>query len=190
MSSIALSSTTLTSTTFESAPADRSTRHAVVATPIGELTVVRDQQGLTGIYFPEHWTHPDRSRFGPQVDPSDGFGAVVDQLDAYFAGERHEFDLPLTPHGSERAQQVWRLIGEIPYGRTTTYGALAEQVGQGISARAIGGFVGHNPLSIVVPCHRVVGSTGRLTGYAGGLERKEYLLMLEGAHPEATNPLW
>jgi methylated-DNA-[protein]-cysteine S-methyltransferase len=168
----------------------QSTRHAVIDTPIGELTVVRDQEGLTGVYFPEHWTRPDRTLFGPQVAPDDGFSEVQEQFDAYFAGRRTDFDLPLNPQGSRRAQTVWQLISAIPYGRTTTYGALAEQVGPGISARAIGGLVGHNPLSIIVPCHRVVGSTGKLTGYAGGLERKEHLLTLEGARPESMNPLW
>ena len=169
-----------------------STRHVVIDSPIGELTVVRDDDGLTGLYFPQHWTHPDPAAFGPRVDPADdhGFDEAIAQLGEYFAAERREFDLPLNPAGSDRARQVWRLLAEIPYGRTVTYGDLARQLGDGISPRAIGGFVGHNPLSILIPCHRVVGSTGKLTGYAGGLERKQRLLELESAVPGPAPALW
>ena len=109
-----------------------------------------------------------------------GFDAVARQLAEYFAGERREFELPLTPHGSAAAQRVWKLLAEIPYGQTTTYGTLAREIG-GTGPRAVGGFVAHNPLSIFIPCHRVVGSTGQLTGYAGGIDRKQHLLELEGA---------
>jgi methylated-DNA-[protein]-cysteine S-methyltransferase len=112
------------------------------------------------------------------------------QLREYFAGERQEFDLPLNPLGGERARQVWQLLTEIPYGQTTSYGALADQVGSGVDARDIGGFVGANPLSIFIPCHRVVGSNGKLTGYAGGLDRKQYLLELENAIPAPPPALW
>ena len=169
-----------------------STRHVVIDSPIGPLTLVRDADGLTGLYYPGHWTRPDQTTFGPRVEPSDdhGFDETIAQLSEYFAGERQEFDLPLNPLGSERARRLWQLLAEIPYGRTTTYGALARRIGGGISARAIGGFVGHNPLSILIPCHRVVGSTGKLTGYAGGLDRKQYLLELEKAVPIAPQALW
>jgi methylated-DNA-[protein]-cysteine S-methyltransferase len=159
-----------------------STRHAVIESPIGPLTVVRDDEGITGVYYPGHWTKPDPAGFGPRVDPADdrGFDAVIAQLGDYFAGERRQFDLPLTPHGSPAAQRVWKLLAEIPYGQTTTYGTLAREIG-GTGPRAVGGFVARNPLSIFIPCHRVVGSTGKLTGYAGGLDRKQHLLELEGA---------
>ncbi len=168
------------------------TRHVVIDSPIGPLTLVRDDDGLTGLYYPGHWTNPDEARFGPQVDPNDdhGFDDAITQLSEYFAGERRDFDVPLNPLGSQRARQLWQLLCEIPYGQTTTYGALAGRIGNGISARAIGGFVGHNPLSIFIPCHRVVGSTGKLTGYAGGLDRKHYLLALEKAIPVAPQALW
>jgi methylated-DNA-[protein]-cysteine S-methyltransferase len=168
------------------------TRHVVIESPIGPLTLVRDEDGLTGVYYPGHWTHPDEASFGPRVEPSDdrGFDDAIAQLNEYFAGERHDFDLPLNPIGSERARRLWQLLAQIPYGHTTTYGALAHEIGDGISPRAIGGFVGHNPLSIFIPCHRVVGSTGKLTGYAGGLERKQYLLELEKAIPVAPQALW
>ena len=109
-------------------------------------------------------------------DPAFGRG---EQLGDYLAGGRRTFDLALSLHGTAQAQAVWALLQEIPYGATTTYGALAAAVG-GTHARAVGHFVGHNPVSVVVPCHRVVGASGRLTGYAGGLERKEHLLRLEG----------
>jgi methylated-DNA-[protein]-cysteine S-methyltransferase len=169
-----------------------STRHVVIDSPIGPLTLVRDDDGLTGLYYPGHWTRPDQTTFGPRVEPSDdhGFDEAIAQLREYFAGERQEFDLPLNPVGSERARRLWRLLTEIPYGRTTTYGALARRIGGDISPRAIGGFVGHNPLSIFIPCHRVVGSTGQLTGYAGGLDRKQHLLELEKAVPVAPQALW
>ena len=172
--------------------ATTSTRHVVVDSPIGPLTLVGDDDGLTGLYYTGHWTRPDRTTFGSRGEPSDdrSFDEVRAQLSEYFVGERRNFDLPLTPHGSERARRVWQLLAEIPSGQTTTYGALARRIGGVISPRAIGGFVGHNPLSIFIPCHRVVGSTGQLTGYAGGLDRKQYLLELEKAIPAAPQALW
>ena len=176
-----------------SSTATTTTRHAVIDSPIGPLTLVRDDDGLTGLYYPGHWTQPGPRRLsGRASSTSDdaGFDEAIAQLNEYFAGERQDFDLPLNPHGSDRARRVWQLLAEIPYGQTTTYGALAREVGDGISPRAIGGFVGHNPLSILIPCHRVVGSTGKLTGYAGGLDRKQYLLELEKAIPVAPQALW
>jgi methylated-DNA-[protein]-cysteine S-methyltransferase len=168
------------------------TRHVVIDSPIGPLTLVRDDDGLTGLYYPGHWTNPDAASFGPRVDPAahHDFDDAVTQLNEYFAGARRHFDLPLNPVGSQRARRLWQLLSEIPYGQTTTYGALARRIGDGIGAWAIGGFVGHNPLSIFIPCHRVVGSTGKLTGYAGGLDRKQYLLELEKAIPVAPQALW
>jgi methylated-DNA-[protein]-cysteine S-methyltransferase len=169
-----------------------STRHVVVDSPIGPLTLVRDETGLTGVYYPGHWTRPDRNSFGPQVDAREdhGFDEATAQLTEYFAGERRDFDLPLNPRGSDRARQVWQLIAEIPYGQTTSYGELARRFDGDLDPRDIGGLVGQNPLSILIPCHRVVGSTGQLTGYAGGLDRKRYLLELENAIPAAPETLW
>ena len=162
-----------------------STRHTIVDTPIGPLTVVRDEDGITGVYFPHHWTRPDPAAFGARVEAAAdrGFDRIVAQLGEYFAGERREFELPLTPRGDPAAQRVWKLLAEIPYGRTTTYGELARQLGGGVTPQEAGGYVGSNPLSILVPCHRVVGAAGQLTGYAGGLKRKRHLLELEGAIP-------
>ena len=167
-----------------------STRHVVVDSPLGPLTLVRDDSGLTGLYYPGHWTRPDRKSFGPQVDSNYGFDEAIAQLTEYFAGERRDFSLPLNPHGSDQAQRVWQLIADIPYGQTSSYGELAGRAGSGLSARDIGGFVGANPLSILIPCHRVVGATGKLTGYAGGLYRKRYLLELEMAIPASPATLW
>jgi methylated-DNA-[protein]-cysteine S-methyltransferase len=154
-----------------------STRHTILASPIGDLTVVRDDDGVTGVYFPHHWTRPDRSAFGPRVE--DGFEDVATQLDEYFAGGRQVFDLPLHPTGSPARQRVWALIAAIPYGSTATYGDLADELGDGTTPREVGAAVGSNPLSILVGCHRVLGANGALTGYAGGLDRKRRLLDLE-----------
>ena len=154
-----------------------STRHTILATPIGDLTVVRDDAGITGVYFPGHWTRPDRTAFGSRV--KSGFEDVAGQLAEYFAGERRQFDLPLHAVGDPVRERVWRLIAAIPYGRTATYGQLARALGDGTSAQEVGAAVGANPLSILVGCHRVVGSDGKLTGYAGGLDRKRRLLELE-----------
>jgi methylated-DNA-[protein]-cysteine S-methyltransferase len=167
-----------------------STRHTIVDSPIGPLTLVRDDHGLTGLYYPGHWTRPDRTSFGPQADSRLGFDQAIAQLAEYLAGERREFSLPLNPRGSDQARQVWQLIADIPYGQTTSYGELARRFGGGLDPRDIGSFVGANPLSILIPCHRVVGSTGKLTGYAGGLDRKRYLLELEGAIPASLETLW
>jgi methylated-DNA-[protein]-cysteine S-methyltransferase len=172
--------------------ATSTTRHIVTETSIGPLTIVRDDEGLTGVYFPGHWTRPDRTAFGPRAEAGGAgdFGGAIEQLNEYLAGRRREFDLPLTPVGDKRAQAAWRLIAGIPYGQTATYGALASQLDGQVTARGFGWFVAHNPLSILVPCHRVVGADGSLTGYAGGLERKRHLLELEGSIQPADQPLW
>jgi methylated-DNA-[protein]-cysteine S-methyltransferase len=154
-----------------------STRHTILASPLGDLTVVRDDDGITGVYFPHHWTRPDPATFGPRVDG--GFEDVAAQLGEFLAGERRTFDLPLHPAGPPDQRRVWDLIAAIPYGGTSTYGELARRLGDGTTAQEVGAAVGANPLSILVACHRVVGSDGKLTGYAGGLDRKRHLLDLE-----------
>jgi methylated-DNA-[protein]-cysteine S-methyltransferase len=153
--------------------------HALLTTCLGELTVVREDEALTGLYFPRHWPRPDRTAFGPRADA--GFEDVARQLAEYFAGDRRTFELTLKPNGTDFDRRVWELIAEIPYGQTTTYGDLARDLGAGTDPRDVGAAVGRNPLSIVIPCHRVIGSTGKLTGYAGGLERKRALLQIEHA---------
>jgi methylated-DNA-[protein]-cysteine S-methyltransferase len=153
--------------------------HTVLATSLGELTVVGEEGAVTGLYFPRHWPRPDRTAFGPRRDG--GFEEVAHQLDEYLKGDRDEFDLPLMVKGSEFDRRVWDLIGGVPYAETTTYGKLARSLGAGTDPRDVGAAVGRNPLCIIIPCHRVVGVTGRLTGYAGGLDRKRILLEIERA---------
>lgn len=153
--------------------------HTKLTTCLGELTVVREDGALTGLYFPRHWPRPDRTAFGPRADA--GFEDVAHQLAEYLAGDRSVFELPLKANGTDFDRRVWELIAEIPYGQTTTYGDLARDLGAGTDPRDVGAAVGRNPLSIVIPCHRVIGSTGKLTGYAGGLERKRALLQIEHA---------
>ena len=158
--------------------------HAFHATPLGRLLLVGELGAgrglvLTGIYMEAH-------RRGPGVDPASvedvsAFGEVIRQLDEYFAGSRRTFDLPLAATGTPFQRRVWDALGAVPWGGTLTYGELAERVGRPGAARAVGAAVGRNPISIVVPCHRVVGADGTLTGYAGGLGRKRFLLALEGA---------
>lgn len=161
------------------------TRHTVVETSLGELVLVGDDAGLVGLYYPIHRPAPDPAVLGPQVASDPVLDEAAGQLGDYLAGGRRTFALPLALRGSPRALEVWRLIAEIPYGTTTTYKSLAARAGRGASPRAVGGLVARNPLSVVVPCHRVVGSDGSLTGYAGGLDRKRWLLELESALPPA-----
>lgn len=165
------------------------TRHALVHTGLGELTAVIDESAdgrgsvLVGLYFPGHWTLPDPADFGPRADGDASLlTRLGDQLDAYLEGRRTNFDLPLELRGGDHHRRVWERLQQIPYGETVTYGALAAELGG--AAQAVGRAVGANPISIVVPCHRVVGSDGSLTGYAGGLARKRTLLALE--EPEAV----
>ncbi|HWA53263.1 MAG TPA: methylated-DNA--[protein]-cysteine S-methyltransferase [Solirubrobacterales bacterium] len=153
--------------------------HAIVDSPVGELTLVARDGVLSGIYFPGHWHMPAAGVFGARVER--GFEAAEAQLAEYFAGARTAFELETAVVGDDFQRRVWTLIDRIPYGQTTTYGEMAAELGDPALAREVGGAVGCNPLSIVVPCHRVVGKDGQLTGYAGGLERKRALLELEGA---------
>jgi methylated-DNA-[protein]-cysteine S-methyltransferase len=158
-----------------------SRRHATVDTELGELTVVVADGFVVGVYFPGHWTMPPPDTLGVRVDARDDvlIEAAWTQLREYLGGERTEFELPTSMSGDSFQQRVWEMLKQIPYGETTTYGEIAERLGDRGMARAVGRAVGRNPLSIVVGCHRVVGSDGRLTGYAGGLERKRFLLGLE-----------
>lgn len=157
--------------------------HTVLTTRLGELTVVREGGSLTGLYFPRHWPRPDRTTFGPRT--GQGFAEVARQLAEYLAGNRKAFELPVRAEGDEFDRRVWGLITQVPYGQTTTYGDLARRLG-GADPRDVGAAVGRNPLCILIPCHRVLGSTGKLTGYAGGLSRKRALLEIERAGSRET----
>jgi methylated-DNA-[protein]-cysteine S-methyltransferase len=155
--------------------------HTTIQTGLGDLTVVARGGVVTGVYFPHHWHRPDRASFGQYraAEPGDVFDDVRQQLDEYLAGERRDFDLPVAAAGSAFQQRVWDRLGQIPYGATVSYGELAREFGPGITAQEVGAAVGRNPVSVIIPCHRVVGADGGLTGYAGGLRRKRTLLDLE-----------
>lgn len=159
--------------------------HTTIETPIGELTLVAADGVLSGVYFPGHWTRPDRSGFGEQ--DAAAFADAERQLREYFAGARTTFDLATVGDGDPFQRRVWELIDRIPYGRTATYGDLARELGEPGMAREAGAAVGSNPLVIVRPCHRVVGKDGRLVGYAGGLKRKQFLLSLETGRADSPS---
>ncbi|GAB5521762.1 MAG: methylated-DNA--[protein]-cysteine S-methyltransferase [Rhodothermales bacterium] len=117
------------------------------------------------------------------------FAPVIEQLDAYFAGTLTNFDLPLAPTGTPFQQRVWAALKDLPYGTTTSYGALAHMLGDPKLTRAVGSANGRNPIGIIIPCHRVIGADGSLTGYAGGLENKRFLLDLEAKHAGVPSPI-
>ncbi|MFV2196071.1 methylated-DNA--[protein]-cysteine S-methyltransferase [Nocardiopsis sp. LOL_012] len=154
-------------------------RFTTMDSPVGELTLFGDATALSGVWtrskrddeprpIPEGWTE----------DPSP-FAEAERQLTAYFAGELREFDLELAPVGTAWQRRVWTALTTIPYGETVSYGRLAQELGRPTASRAVGMANGRNPISIIVPCHRVIGADGTLTGYAGGLDRKRFLLALE-----------
>jgi methylated-DNA-[protein]-cysteine S-methyltransferase len=149
----------------------------LVDSPLGELLLTSDESGLIRLDLdpPEHTTGPDRKhrRDDPALRPA------AEQLAAYFAGELQEFRLSLVLRGTEFQRRVWEALLDIPYGETISYAELARRIGAPSAVRAVGGAVGRNPIAIIVPCHRVVGSSGALTGYGGGLERKRWLLAHE-----------
>lgn len=147
--------------------------------PIGPLTLVSDATALVGLYMEGHDPAPVGSADWIENPDTEPFDLTKRQLREYFAGQRQVFDIPLVFEGTEFQQSVWKLLLEIPFGQTTTYGELATKLGKPGASRAVGLANGQNPISIIVPCHRVVGSSGRLTGYAGGLARKQALLAHE-----------
>lgn len=168
-------------------------RHTMVTTDeIDVVILVATGDAVSGIYFPNHWTNPDWASFGTAVDAASDpvLGVAVRQLREYLTGARCEFDFPILLQGNVFQQRVWTILREIPFGQTRTYGDIAEELGDRSLARMVGQAVGHNPISIVVGCHRVVGKSGSLTGYAGGLERKAFLLSLEEPALETTGRLF
>lgn len=150
------------------------TYYTIMPSPVGELALTSDGSALTAVYF-------EAPKYGPTS--TDGWirddSVLADarrQLEEYFRGERTEFDLALAPAGTDFQRSVWKALSEIPYAATTSYGAIASSIGKPAASRAVGAANGRNPISIIVPCHRVVGSGGDLTGYGGGLDRKRWLL--------------
>ncbi|GAA2793291.1 methylated-DNA--[protein]-cysteine S-methyltransferase [Saccharopolyspora taberi] len=163
--------------------------HTVVESPVGPLTLVATDGVLSGIYMDQQRHRPPQETFG---EPDDApFEACARQLEEYFSGRLRDFDLPLHFAGTPFQRTVWAALCEIPYGQTVSYGELAERIGRPTASRAVGLANGRNPIGIVVPCHRVVGSGGALTGYGGGLERKRQLLDFErrSAHGDDGLPL-
>ena len=156
--------------------------------PIGAMTLAEENGALVGAWFEHQKYFPEA--LTAEYRQTEAICQAESWLVDYFAGKCPDIRLlPLKPQGSEFRRQVWELLCAIPYGETTTYAALAAQLAKArniprMSAQAVGGAVAHNPISVIIPCHRVLGSDGKLTGYAGGLDKKEFLLKLEGALPE------
>jgi methylated-DNA-[protein]-cysteine S-methyltransferase len=148
-----------------------------IDSPLGQIFVQGDGQFVTGLYLPPHegWQEPDAS--WQQSDAP--FAPVREQLAEYFAGGRQQFDVPLKLAGTPFQQRVWQELVRIPFGTTISYGQLAQRVGKPTASRAVGRANGCNPISIIVPCHRVIGANGKLTGYGGGIDKKQWLLAWE-----------
>jgi methylated-DNA-[protein]-cysteine S-methyltransferase len=158
-------------------------QYRTVDSPIGLLTLAGRGSVLTNLRMVDQTYEPSRADWSP--DPG-AFGAAVDQLDAYFAGGLIDFDVELDLQGTEFQRRVWKALLTIPFGETRSYGEIAEQIGAPGAARAVGLANGHNPIAIVVPCHRVIGANGSLTGFGGGLDRKRTLLELENQRANLT----
>ena len=154
-----------------------------IGSPLGEVLMAASEQGLAGVWFVHRQEHmPDHSQWAMN-DAHPVLRAAAQQLNAYFLGERHSFELPLYPAwGTPFQRAVWQALQGIPYGHTSTYGNIARDIDNPKAVRAVGAAIGQNPHSIIVPCHRVLGANGSLTGFAGGLDRKKHLLALEATH--------
>jgi methylated-DNA-[protein]-cysteine S-methyltransferase len=151
-------------------------------TPLGPITVAAENEALTGLWFFNQKYYPIQK--SEWIDKPDYplFKSLDAWLHDYFSGKKPKLDFKLNPQGTVFQKRVWKLLLKIPYGKTSTYGAIAKQLAaeKGSSARAVGGAVGHNPISLLIPCHRVIGASGNITGYAGGIDKKTALLKLEG----------
>ncbi len=149
--------------------------------PIGQLMLVSDGAALCGVYMEPH---RDPKQEGWEQDPA-ALAVAREQLTEYFDGQRRVFDLPLAAEGTDFQKKVWKALRKIPFGKTLSYGGLATKIGQPSASRAVGAANGRNPISIIVPCHRVIGADGSLTGFGGGLDRKQWLLRHEAALMES-----
>ena len=162
-------------------------RYRTIDSPIGPLTLAGHGHVLTNLRMVDQTYEPGHADWMPD---DRAFPEAVDQLGGYFAGERIDFDLELSMAGTEFQRRVWRALTTIPYGETRSYGEIADQIGAPSAARAVGLANGRNPIAIIVPCHRVIGASGSLTGYGGGLDRKRSLLELEKRRKSATLSLF
>ena len=167
--------------------------HTVMSSPLGELTLVAEDGALVGCFMALPGREPSDETLGAAAEPGSADPVLAEaaaQLGEYFARERTAFDLPLAPRGDEFQQKVWALLCEIPFGQTRSYGQLARALGDVNLSQAVGWANGRNPISIIVPCHRVIGADGSLVGYAGGLDRKRFLLALEEPPAEEADRLF
>lgn len=165
--------------------------HVVLPSPVGSVTVIAQEGAITHVHLGDAKHRPAEESLGlPGSMADEPFASAATQLAAYFAGALREFDLPLAPRGDDFHQRVWGLLREIPYGQTRSYGDLARALGDRNLAQAVGSANGRNPIAIVIPCHRVIGSDGLLVGYAGGLDRKRFLLALEEPAPDEAGRLF
>lgn len=147
--------------------------------PLGQILLVANDQAVTGLHFVGEKYYPGVADDWQRRPSANMIQQAREQLSGYFAGTRKNFNLPVEPVGTKFQREVWRALQDIPYGTTQNYGALAKRIGQPTASRAVGAANGRNPISIMIPCHRVIGANGDLTGYAGGMERKAALLRLE-----------
>ncbi|MCL2233851.1 MAG: methylated-DNA--[protein]-cysteine S-methyltransferase [Treponema sp.] len=152
----------------------------VLESPLGAIQAAAKDNALCGLWFVGQKYFPPGAETWLDTPDYPVFAALKSWLQDYFAGKNPELTIPLAPEGTDFQQAVWEMLLEIPYGKTTTYGNIASRLASKASAQAVGGAVGHNPISLIIPCHRVLGADGSLTGYAGGLEKKRSLLELEG----------
>jgi len=162
--------------------------HHIIPSPVGQLTLIASDCGLAAVL----WENEDPKRVGidkgEQCNDFPLLTTTAQQLHEYFSGTRKVFELPLDFHGTEFQQQVWQALLTIPYGQTRSYLQIAQYINNEKSVRAVGAANGKNPISIIAPCHRVIGSSGKLTGFAGGLEAKAFLLQMES--PARQSDLW
>lgn len=171
----------------------RRLRHALMNSPAGPLQIVASERGISGIYWENHSHPPGPEVLGerlPSLDTDALISQCATELAEYFSGTRKEFEVPLDAQGTEFQHRVWDQLSRIPCGESRSYGQLALVLGDAKLTRAVGAANGRNPISIIVPCHRVIGSDRSLTGYAGGLEAKLFLLRLEGIEPAAEETLF
>jgi methylated-DNA-[protein]-cysteine S-methyltransferase len=164
-------------------------KHTVIDSPIGPLLLVANDDGaLCNLHMDGPSRRNTERNYGPRS--AAGFESAIEQLDEYFAGKRQEFDLELAPEGNPFQLAIWKQLQQIPFGKTRSYGEIAGAIGDRSLARSVGTACGSNPISVIIPCHRVIGADGSLVGFGGGLQRKEFLLHLENHQRPIALPLF